>query len=152
MTTSEIINPRFEKATEIQVKAFFADHAFHVADDYVDFLVTYNGGTVRSSKLIAALTDETRDAQEFALREFYPFAEIQNLFLFYYNEFANSAVKEYQVIPIATVMRSTMICLGIGAENCGTIYSWNGTTDVRRIAESLTQFFNSVREDLNFGR
>lgn len=144
MSIDDILKPSDQKVAKENVVDFFRLHGFEVVPEYVDFLVKYNGGVLRSSDFIVRRELDSGFQQEFYLDEIYPLSQLDIIYNIFYVDCIDVDVPKERIFPFATTNGSTLICLGLGSANFGKVFLWDGDFGITNHSKSIAHFFSSI--------
>jgi len=149
MKDTEILTPRLSNLLIEDIIVFCKNYNIYLSSEYANFLLKYNESTVNSKRILIRRLLESGFIQEFYLGGFLSFKEFQESYLYFYKENTEDELIEASVAIIGQTNGRTSICIGIGQNNSGQIFLWDGDFGVTKQADSLQAFFNSLVIDQN---
>lgn len=124
-------------------------HNIYISEEYTIFLLEYNYNRINSDLIAINRIFEDGFSQKFYLRKFFTFEEFKDSYLYFHQQNLEDELVQESVSIIGMTAGRTCICIGIGKNNVGQIFLWDGDFGVTKQAENLDEFFDSLKLDEN---
>lgn len=127
-----------------EIKNILTEDDILLPEEYMNFIAMYDNSTVRFDNILIKRLLSPEVSQDFYLAAFLTLSEFRESYKYYYKVNPEKEIVDAAVAIIGRTNGRTCICIGLGSENLGQIFLWDGDFGVTKQAESLSEFFDSL--------
>ncbi len=147
MNKEEIINYQESDLSIKEIIEFTSSNNIVVSNEYADFLIFSNNGSLRHHNILLTRTFNSGSKQDFYLGEFLTFNEFKESYTYFHSITHEEDLVEAKVTIIGRTNGRTSICIGFSEVNLGQIFLWDGDFGVTKQSENLQLFLDSLALD-----